>query len=144
MCSSDLTMATIFAVKNYFMISKDFCNLQSRFGFHFCTVEAQAGDDPQENYVSFQFKGGAADLSRRVRRARLVAELLEERDFRVEVREDALFARLEGFDKAATLDRVAVLGYVVIHTRQLDMAMANDGLIAQLRDKMDKDLSQLY
>ena len=139
----DPTMATTFAVKNYFMISKEFCNLQSRFGFHFCTVEAQAGDDPQENYVSFQFKGGAADLSRRVRRARLVAELLEERDFRVEVREDALFARLEGFDKTATLDRVAVLGYVVIHTRQLDMAMANDGLIAQLRDKMDKDLARL-
>jgi len=78
-----------------------------------------------------------------VRRARLVAELLEERDFRVEVREDALFARLEGFDKAATLDRVAVLGYVVIHTRQLDMAMANDGLIASLRDKMDKDIEML-
>ena len=139
----DPAMATTFAVKNYFMVSKDFCNLQSRFGFHFCTVEAQAGDDAQENYVSFQFKGGAADLMRRVRRARLVAELLEERDFRVEVREDALFARLEGFDKAATLDRVAVLGYVVIHTRQLDMAMANDGLIAQHRDKMDKDLNGL-
>jgi pyruvate,water dikinase len=139
----DPTMATTFAVKNYFMISKDFCNLQSRFGFHFCTVEAQAGDDPQENYVSFQFKGGAADLMRRVRRARLVAELLEERGFRVEVREDALFARLEGLDRKDTLDRVAVLGYVVIHTRQLDMAMANDGLIASLRDKMDKDLDGL-
>jgi pyruvate,water dikinase len=125
------------------MISTDFCNLQSRFGLHFCTVAAQAGDDPQENYVSFQFKGGAADLMRRVRRARLVAELLEERGFRVEVREDALFARLEGLDRKDTLDRVAVLGYVVIHTRQLDMAMGNEAVIGPLREKMEKDIAGL-
>ncbi|MCM0755352.1 PEP-utilizing enzyme [Desulfovibrio aminophilus] len=137
------TVASAFTVKNYFMISKEFCNLQSRFGFHFCTVEAQAGDDPQENYVSFQFKGGAADLPRRRSRALLVAGLLEERDFRVEVREDALFARLEGLDQAATLDRVAVLGYVVIHTRQLDMAMGNEAVIGPLREKMEKDIAGL-
>lgn len=40
------------------------------------------------------------------------------------------------FSRVATLDRGAVLGYVVIHTRQRDMAY--DGLIASLWEKMNK------
>ena len=45
---------------------------------------------------AFKFKGGAANLERRILRAKFVGEILDEFDFRVRIREDNLNARLEG------------------------------------------------
>ncbi len=115
--------ASNFSMRNYFLISKDFCNLQSRFGYHFCTVEALMGDKASENYLAFQFKGGAADQKRRNMRAEFVRNLLEERGFRCEVKQDALFARLEGLERRLMRRELTVVGYLIMHTRQLDMVM---------------------
>ena len=130
-------------VSNYFMLSREFVSLQARLGFHFCTVEANAGPQDSQNYVSFQFKGGAADMERRVRRAQFVGWLLEEYGLRVEIRQDALFARMEGVSEAAILSRLVALGYIIMHTRQLDMIMLNDALFAARRDKILNDLKML-
>jgi pyruvate,water dikinase len=118
-----------FADKNYIIISEHFCNLSSRLGFHFSTTEAYVGDNPNENYVSFIFKGGAADLDRRVRRVRFVGKLLEHFDFRIEIKDDSVFARLEGHDEDYLKERLKVLGHIIIHTRQLDMVMLNDAMV---------------
>jgi pyruvate,water dikinase len=134
---------TIFGNQNYFMISRDFCNLTSRLGFHFSTVEALVSDRAFENYIRFSFKGGAADYPRRVRRARFVADLLEQQHFLVDVKEDALFARLEGEQKDYMLSRLRILGYITIHTRQLDMIMLNDADVAFYRDKIVADLEKI-
>jgi pyruvate, water dikinase len=134
---------TIFGNQNYFMISRDFCNLTSRLGFHFSTVEALVGDQAFENYIRFAFKGGAADHPRRVLRARLVGELLARYHFQVDVREDALFARLEGEARDYMLSRLRVLGYITIHTRQLDMIMLNAADVQYYTEKLTADLDKL-
>ncbi|MGO9622525.1 MAG: PEP/pyruvate-binding domain-containing protein [Desulfobaccales bacterium] len=134
---------TIFGNQSYFIISRDFCNLTSRMGFHFSTVEALVGEQPYENYLRFTFKGGAADYPRRVRRARFVAEILEEHHFKVDLKEDALFARLEGEAKDYLLSRLRILGYVTIHTRQLDMIMLNEAEVEHYRAKITADLENL-
>jgi len=131
---------TIFGNQNYFMISRDFCNLTSRLGFHFSTVEALVGDQPFANYIRFAFKGGAADYPRRILRARFVGDILERYHFKVDVKEDALFARLEGEDQDYMLSRLRLLGYVTIHTRQLDMIMLNEADVEYYREKIINDL----
>ena len=129
--------------RNYFIVGRNYCNLQSRFGFHFCTIEGFAGDDPGENYALFQFQGGGADLARRNIRTRLVADVLERRGFIVEVRADSLFARLERVSRLAIEQAMAILGYLLMHTRQIDMVMADPDAERRYREKFDTDIAAI-
>lgn len=141
--SLDPAVSSNMAVKNYFMISRNFCSLQSRFGYHFSEVEALVSERTRENYASFHFKGGAANTDRRVRRARFIASLLDLWRFRCTVNGDALAARIEGRDIEEMKDVLRVIGYLIIHTRQLDMVMTNQESVVFYRSKMLADLEKL-
>ncbi|MGE4552728.1 MAG: hypothetical protein AB7D57_06425, partial [Desulfovibrionaceae bacterium] len=83
------------------------------------------------------------DEARRVLRARLVADMLEDRGFEAEVRQDSVLARATGYGDAGTAQRLAVLGYLLLHTRQLDMVMRRGAVVDALRQRMEDDLDRL-
>ena len=132
-----------YANLNYFMISKNFMSLHSRFGFHFSMVETLVGERPPENYLSFSFKGGAADMDRKLARVRFIAELLEESGFVTRVREDMLSSRVEGLEAGDMEQRIKLVGYLIMHTRQLDMIMSDAAAVEGYRQKMRSDLRNL-
>ncbi len=132
-----------FGAQNHILLSRAYVSLSSRFGYHFVTIEALVGERARENYVSFQFRGGAAEMTRRARRIAFVSGILAEFGFSLEVREDALLARVEGLPTEELMDRLRVLGYLIIHTRQLDMIMRIPEQVRLQREKILREVGQL-
>lgn len=136
-------MSTKYAERNYFMVSKNYCTLSSRLGYHFCTMEAMVSERSGENYLGFKFKGGAADFERCVGRVHLIRDILEQYGFRATVNVDNLDARMEGFDMDHMRRHVKILGYLTLHTRQLDMVMNNRAMVNYYMAKFTKDIDSL-
>ncbi len=123
------------AEKSLALIGANYMNFSIRLGYHFSQVEAWVGDELNDNYVRFFFKGGGAARDRRLRRVRLIAEILARLDFRVQVADDvirALAAKYRRPELERTLER---LGRLTAYTKQLDMAMFNDAVTDWYRDE---------
>lgn len=131
------------ADRNYIMIAKHYCNLNFWVGYHFSNLEALVGGQKAENFISFQFRGGAADDARRKKRIDFIQTILEENGFHVEARKDNLIARMEGYRKAYMLERIKVLGYLMLHTRQIDMIMTSRDKVNHYRSKISRDIQKI-
>jgi pyruvate,water dikinase len=106
-------------------------------------IEAFISSLRTERYVTFRFKGGAADESRRVGRIELLAEILSRFDFRIELTGDALTARVEKRTQKFLFSRLKVLGYLTIHTRQIDMVMADPQQYQRYRQKFIQEIEEM-
>ena len=136
--------STQYTEKNSFLIASRFCSMRCRFGFHFLAMDCFLSERDKERFIIFQFKGGAADLQRRIKRVHFVAELLAQFDFTTEITGDTLTARLENGTEEVFLSSLRVLGYLVMHTRQLDMIMDDDHALAVRRFQMLEDMLALH
>ncbi len=101
------------------------------------------GEDQHRELPPLLLQGRGRRLSTGGCAGQAVAELLERYHFKVDVKEDALFARLEGEPMDYMLGRLRILGYMTIHTRQLDMIMMNEAQVANYRNKIIADLENI-
>ncbi len=139
----DPSVPSALTTKNYFLISQNFCNLSVRLGYHYAMIEAYISDLLTESYVTFRFKGGAADMGRKAVRARLLADILEHYDFRIELQSDALLARVKKQSTEYLERRLQILGYLTLHARQLDMVMNRPNAVEQYKEKFLADIAEM-
>ena len=137
------SQSTQYTEKNVFLVARRFCSMRCRFGFHFLSMDCLLGERERERFIIFQFKGGAANLTRRIRRVHFVAELLAQFDFATEISGDALTARMEEGSEKKLLSALRVIGYLTMHTRQLDMIMGDEQALASHRFQMLEDMLAL-
>jgi pyruvate, water dikinase len=125
-------LAERFGERSYAIISDNYVNFSSRVGYHYGVVDAYCSPSINMNYITFSFKGGAADEIRRNRRVRAIGEILQRYDFSVEVIMDRVTARFQKHDQALTEARLGMIGQLLQFTRQMDMLMDTEAAIQKV------------
>lgn len=123
-----------FGDKSYALISDRYLNFSSRVGYHYSVLDAYCGPLANENYITFSFKGGAADEVRRNRRVRAISDILRRLDFAVEVVGDRVTATFRKDETSEVTSRLDQLGRLLQYTRQMDMLMHSEASVQHLAD----------
>lgn len=123
---------------NYAIISKRYLNFNARLGYHFVTIDSFCSEQINSNYITFSFKGGAADVGRRTRRAKLMAVILRKMGFRVEHKGDLLKAEMRKYDTKRLTEKLDLVGRLLGSVRLLDMVLTDDEELAWYADEFFK------
>lgn len=115
-----------FGDRSYAIVSDKYLNFSSRVGYHYSVLDAYCGQTINKNYITFSFKGGAADDVRRNRRVRAIALILERLDFSVEVKGDRVDARFQKYECPVIQEKLDQIGRLLHFTRQMDMLMTSE------------------
>jgi pyruvate,water dikinase len=114
---------------NVAVLSENYLNLTLRVGYHFTVVDASIWPSAENSSIFFRFIGGAADITRRSRRAALLGSILEEFCFKVEKKGDLVIARAINCTEEQMRAYLYVIGRLIGFLRQLDILMRDDGTV---------------
>jgi pyruvate,water dikinase len=119
--------AAMFA--SHAVVSRDYLNLNLRFGYHFVILDAICTDNPADNYVLFRFSGGGADMDKRILRADFLNQVLQRFGFDVNRRSDLVDARLEGAKRSTMEEKLDWVGRLLGATRLMDMYLKDESMV---------------
>ncbi len=114
---------------NYVVISRDYLNFNSRLGYHFAVVDAFCGSHVNDNYITFSFKGGAADIGRRSRRALLIGGILKRLGFKTTIKGDMVQGEFKKYECLMMEEKLDMIGRLLGAVRLLDMVLSDEGQI---------------
>lgn len=121
-----------FGDKSYAIISDKYINFSSRVGYHYGVLDCYCGKSVNKNYITFSFKGGAADRVKRERRVRAISLILQHFGFHVDVSGDRIVGRFQKYNEETIVDRLWYMGKLLQFTRQTDMLMIDEGSVQAL------------
>jgi pyruvate, water dikinase len=121
-----------FGDRSYAIISDKYINFSSRVGYHYGVLDCYCGRTMNKNYITFSFKGGAADDVKRARRVRAIGLILEAHGFMVDVKGDSVMGRLQKHDASVILEKLWLMGKLLQFTRQTDMLMVDEKSVQAL------------
>jgi pyruvate,water dikinase len=119
---------------NLAVITQTYMNLHLRLGYHFNLVDARIEPDPPRNHIYFRFVGGVTDLTRRSRRAQLLAKILSQYHFKVDTKGDLVVAKVLHLPQEDMEHRLQALGRLIGFTRQLDIQLRSDEDVPEFVD----------
>ncbi|MBI5518590.1 MAG: pyruvate, phosphate dikinase [Desulfovibrio sp.] len=123
---------------SYAVVSDHYLNFNTRLGYHFAVVDSYCGPGINDNYIAFSFKGGAADIARRSRRANLIAQILKRLGFKTEIKGDMVRGEIKKYSQSDLKQKLDMVGRLLGAVRLLDMLLSDDGQIGWYVDEFFK------
>ncbi len=123
---------------SYVVLSEGYVNFNSRLGYHFTVVDAYCGSHVNDNYLLFSFKGGAADIGRRSRRAVLISKILKRLGFKVTLKGDLVRGEVKKYECKVLMEKLDMVGRLLGSVRLLDMVLSDEGRIDWYVDEFMK------
>lgn len=132
MLAPPLNAGQRFGDRSYAIISDRYINFSSRVGYHYSVLDSYCSDTITRNYITFSFKGGAADDVRRNRRARSIAAMLKGLDFSVAVKGDNVNSSYQKQELPLIEEKLELIGRLLLFTRQMDMLMGSEASVEDM------------
>ncbi len=117
--------------RSYAIISDCYMNFFSRMGYHFSRLDAYVSDEINNNYINFNFRGGAADSIRKMRRAKVITKILEKLNFSVSLKNDHVLGTIRKIPPSLILSLLSEIGRLMGAVRNVDVTLTNDESIQQ-------------
>ncbi|MFH0788491.1 MAG: PEP/pyruvate-binding domain-containing protein [Pseudomonadota bacterium] len=124
---------------NLAIVSKEYINLNLGLGYHFNLIDGNMSEDRNSNYIYFRFFGGVTEATRRARRVKVLAQILEKNDFAIESKGELITARIKKVERPLMADKFRLIGRLIGYTRQLDVLLRNENDIDFFTEKFQED-----
>jgi pyruvate,water dikinase len=89
-------------------------------------IDVTMSENQERNYIYFRFFGGVTEMTRRSRRAQLLAQIMTRSDFAVETNGDLIIARIKKVTRETMEEKLRLVGRLIGFTRQLDVLLRSD------------------
>ncbi len=110
------------------VLGETYMMLSMRMGYHYTTFEAVCTEEVSKNFIRMQYKEGGASLDRRIRRIRVITEILTRIGFENYSHEDFLNTIIAYQDQPSIEEKLRLMGRLTMMTKQLDMALSSDDI----------------
>ncbi|WP_300455363.1 PEP/pyruvate-binding domain-containing protein [Desulfobacula sp.] len=116
---------------SYAVVSKEYLNVNFRFGYHFVILDTICSACKQDNYILFRFSGGGGTPAGRMLRANFIKGILTRLGFMVQIKSDLIDAELKHGSLSTMETTLDVIGRLLGATKLMDM---------YLKENLDMDI----
>ncbi len=116
---------------NLAVVSREYLNLSLKFGYHYTLIDSYCSPNRTNNHIYFRFSGGATDITKRSRRARLIEIILATYGFSCQVSGAVITARISNIGEDEMTAILNSIGRLLAYTRQLDAVLNADEAVDQ-------------
>jgi pyruvate,water dikinase len=106
---------------SYAVLSKEYLNVNFRFGYHFVILDTICASSKEDNYILFRFSGGGGSPVGRSLRVSFIKEILTRLGFLVAVKSDLVDAQFKHGSLKTMKKKLDILGRLLGATKLMDM-----------------------